>query len=241
MKRPAMILPIAFALLVTGSQAQEEPAKQAEQTYSLKRIAKVGDSHAYTLLIKTSFNGVEAVVTSKVKSKIVKVAADGGYTDESEETDTNVKVGDQDIAIPSEGPHNQSTDAKGYITEITGKSAEGSDYRTASAMALIYPAKAVKPGDTWQADFPANSKLGTFSAKANYTFNAVEKVGKEECARITWKYAESTTNAPLSAEGQMWIRLSDGILIKLRATVKNAPLDPSAPPADMTVEVDSVP
>ncbi len=225
MKLPVLIA--AAALSLAASARLDDP------TFTLKRVAKVGDTITYKLTVDAEFGGQKINVTAKTVDKVVK-ADDKEIQVESKQEETKIKFGDQEMDAPSEGASTTSYDARGLITDIKGENADSNAYRMANLTLVATPEKAVKKGDKWSHEFKGDDKKGSRAAKADYEVLDTEKVGGLDTVKVKWTYKETEGTEPASSEGTIWLHATDFSIVKVVGSLKGAPIPGAPAPMDLT-------
>lgn len=194
--------------------------------YLLKRTPKAGTVHKYKQEGKFEVSGQQIDYQSKSTQKIVKVADDGGYTEESVSSD--VTINGQE-GPGGGGPMTTTTKfgPKGEILEIKADNVDATAYRFANLALFITPEKEVKAGDTWTYDIKEDNKTGTVASKATFTLVGEDKVGSTDTVKVKFTIKESGADGA-SSEGTAWLDKSDMSMVKVSAKWANAPV-PGAP------------
>ena len=213
-------------------------AELAVQPFTLKRVAKVGDTLVYKLNVDADFGGQKVNVTGKATDKVVKVSENGEITTESKQTETKIKVGDQEIPMDEQPVQTTTSDAKGLVIKIEGDQVDSSVYRLSNMSVFRIPDSAVKVGDKWTHEFKADAKTGAVAGKSEYEVLAVEKVGSFETLKVKWTFKETEGGEPASAEGTVWVDTKDGSMVKAVGNYKAAPLPGAPGPVDMTITLE---
>ncbi|MBS1704300.1 MAG: hypothetical protein JST40_00385 [Armatimonadetes bacterium] len=208
-------------------------AHAGEATYGFKRTAKVGDELVMKINVELTIEDQQATIAGKSRSKVVKVESDGTIVEESKDEDLKFSVAGQEFPIPQEDAKKITYDPRGFVKEIEGDETEALDYRMSNLTLFVRPEKEVKVGESWTVEFKENAKTKIDGAKGEFKLEAIETVSGAECGKVTYKYAETSGSKPMSAEGTMWIRLKDGLMIKLNADGKNVPLEDEEHPNDL--------
>ena len=198
----------------------------AVDAYTIKRTPKVGEVHKYKQVGKFDVGGQEFEYEATASQKVAKVEDSGNYT--VEEAQSDVKLNGQEAPEGSgPGATNTTFSAKGEVLEIKGDRVEANTYRFANLAIFILPEKEVAFGDSWSYDIKEDKKLGSVAGKATYKLVGEEKIGSNDCLKLSYSVKESGSDAA-SSEGTVWIRKGDSTLIKMSAKWTNAPV-PGAP------------
>lgn len=226
---------ITSALLLIAALATTAFAADA---YSIKRVAKVGDTLKFKLVVDADFGGTKLNLTGTVNEKVVKVAENGDITTESSQSDTVIKFGDQEMPMNDDSVQTTITNKQGLILEIKGDMVDSNQYRLGNMSAIKIPEADIKVGEKWSHEYKADSKTGAVAGKAEYEVLAAEKVLGHDTVKIKWTYKEAEGAEPASAEGTAWISTKDGSTVKVTASYKAAPLPGAPAPVDMTVTLE---
>jgi hypothetical protein len=195
------------------------------QEYTLAHKPKVNDTLTFLMVIDLEFVGkTKATMTGKSIEKVLKVEEDGTYTVEVSNKDTVIDTDGEALPGRAEEPPVMKTfKANGDVVQLKGTRIGSSEYRLSNMNAFRLPDKAVKVGDSWTRDIPADTKTGMVPAKATYTIEALDKVGEIDALKVKYTYAEGSGQIPASATGYMWINPADATLLKSDLTLTNVP------------------
>ena len=200
-------------------------AGAAVQEHGLKRSPKVGDALKYKLKAELEFIGSgTGTLTGNSTERVLKVEADGSYTVQSETKDMVAEVEGTPLKGKDEAPMQTTFKANGDVVSLRGEKIGSLEYRISNLNAFRAPDKPVKVGDTWVRDIPADAKTGMVTERATFVFEAAEKVGEIDTAKVKYTYVEFVERDATSADGYFWVSLSDGSLVKSELGVKNMPL-----------------
>lgn len=224
---PLLILPLAGWVL---------------QTYSLKRITKIGDTAKYKVTMDVAFGDLEYKTTSVSDLKVVRVDDDGTFTTQTVQKETKIKIKGvaDEMTTPDSDATTASRRANGELVTLNGEKIDATSYRIDALYAFRAPDAAVKVGDKWSYEPKADLKTGSVAGKADFELVSIDKVGMWEAAKIKWTYRETEGTDPASSEGTLWIDTKDGALIKCEGKLKNAPLRDAPRPVDFSFTVERV-
>jgi len=217
------------ALLAVGAIAL------AAQEFTLKRVAKVGDVIKLKMSVDAEFAGTPIKVTATSIDKVIKVEENGNITTESTQTNMKIKFGDQEFDQDSDSPRVYVSKPTGELIEIKGDGVDHGYWRMANMNVLRMPDKPVKVGDKWTFEIAKDAKTGAVAAKHEYEVLGVEKVGRFECLKIKHTFKETEGSEPASANGTLWVDLSDGSLVKAETTQNKVPIPEAPAPMDMKI------
>lgn len=196
-------------------------ALAAQSTYSLKRAAKEGDVLKYSLKSELKFDDYGVSMTGIVTEKVTKVQKDGTYTIESKVSDMKALNDGQEVKQPDE-IQTITLKATGEPTTPESPAVGG----TRALTALIVPAKPVRIGDSWEADFKGDEASGNPPAKGTYKAEAKEKIGEFECVRVKYSIKqrpnkEANQEAAGTSNCTAWIDIKDGSIVKMEGSFKS--------------------
>lgn len=196
------------------------------QGVSLKRQVKEGDTHSYRMSLSFSMWGEEALYTSVLTEKVIKVEPNGTYAVETTQTDYKAKFGEEEMTLSSEDlpKATRVLTPAGEIVQLQGDLTNEAAYRLSNLDVFRPSDMSVSTGDTWKVELKANADTGTKATTIDYKVEAAEKVGDWDTLPVTFSYKETEGSDPATAEGKYWIRTSDGLVVKMEADWKNAPI-----------------
>ena len=206
---------------ITAIAAAMAIAAVAPQPVTLKRNAKVGDKLEYKMTIVLFTQGVEVNVALDSSEEVIKVGDDGSYTMLESQTNQVVTVDGNELPGGEEGEGTMTYAADGQITKIESDQLDGSAYRRANLMNMIWPAKPVDVGSKWKSTLEAEAGKTPFDIVKTYEILARE----QQLGRDTYKVKLSSeeSGGPASGEGTFWIEIKTGALVKAVGEMKSAP------------------
>lgn len=213
------------------------------QTYSLKRVTKIGDSAKYKVTMDVAFGDLEYKTTSISDLKVVRVDDDGTFTAQTVQKDTKIKIKGvaDEMTTPDSDATTATRRANGELVSINGEKIDATSYRLDALYAFRAPDSPVKVGDKWSYESKADAKTGAVSGKADFELMSIDKVGIWEAAKIKWTYRETEGADPASSDGTLWIDTKDGALVKCEGKLKSAPLRDAPRPVDFSFTVERLP
>ncbi len=239
MKRTLFCVAAALALLSTFAWAQDK-------AYTIERTYKAGDIGIYSFQMVANWAGAEVPASGVVERAVKEVKANGDvvfiYTDKGSKYVLNGEEAD----VPAEAPMTVTVDKRGKVLTIAtqkgslGMMPEGLLKLFAMISQCVLPDKAVKPADTWSAEFQNPSlKSGKFTLKS--TFVGTDKVGdttflklRETTSDLLLDIAEPGAGT-LSTQTTFWVVPDTGRVSKLETAMKNVPL-PGLGTVDVTMK-----
>lgn len=145
-----------------------------------------------------------------------------------------------DMAGQMTGPENFSTQTfskTGQLLKQEGGQTDQENPRATQMQQFYYPTQPVKMGESWTKDFKADSSKGLYEAKAKYTLEASEIVGKVDTWRVKYVYSEMTENMPMSSMGTAWIDKKNGEVVRMVGNYENAQFSNEMPPVNATFKM----
>jgi hypothetical protein len=208
----------------------------APQTYSLKRVAKIGDTAKYRLSMDVAFGDMQFKMTSTSTVKVVRVDEDGTVTTQTSQGEYKIKIKGvaDEMTAPDSEPTTAARKANGELVSLNGDRIDASSYRLDNLNAFHAPDNPVKVGDRWTFDSKGNTATGAVAGKAEFELLGIERVGPYEAAKVRWTYQETEGPTPATSEGTVWIDVKDGSLVKSEGKLKNAPLRDAPRPVDFS-------
>lgn len=192
----------------------------AQDAWVIKRVPTVGETVVYKFdaWIELSSEAA-ATMTSEVVEKVLEVEENGQYTVEAVQRNSTVVFDGQEHQVTPD-PIKTVYSTTGEILQlITDNPAP--PYRFANLSAFRYPDAAVKLGNKWTVEIPANAERQIEAATLVFTVEGTEQVSEWNTIRIKWDIKETTGTAPTSAEGFHWIEPSTGIMVKSTSAWRN--------------------
>ncbi len=216
-------------------------AAWAQDSFSLKRTPKVGDTMSYKLSVDLDVQGMAANYSATVKEKVVKVGSDGSFVIENSQASAKMTFSGQEQAIPDTGEVSKSTyAANGLVQLIEGSDADEGGYRLSTLQGFVIPDSPKKVGDRWEVKIPADKKTGVVAATAAYEVLAVETIGSRKTVKVKWNTKETEGSSPASADGTVWLDTTDFSLVRLEAKLTNAPVPGMGQSANMVVKLERI-
>lgn len=212
----------------------------AQDAFSLKRSAKVGDTQKYKIEVKADFGGQMIEFSATSVEKVVKVEADGALHVESSQAEAKVKFGDNEMEVPDQEATTMIYNADGLIREIKGEESDASSYRLAIASLTPTPEKPVKVGDKWTHTYKADSKTGAVAAKAAFEVLATEKWKSFDTLKMKITFEETEGDEKMTAVSTVWLDVKDFTVVRAESELKKAPLPGAPEPVDMTVKLERI-
>ncbi len=210
-------------------------AAYAGQAYDLKRVAKIGEAIKYRATADFVVQGQKISASWMQTDKVVKIDDQGNIVTES--TQSEFKVGGQEIGQQDAPVTTATTKPNGEIVELKGDRIDSKTYRLANMNVLRTPDQPVKVGDKWSYEVKPDVKTGSVKGRADYEALAEEKVAGFTTLKIKWTYKEADGPNGASTDGIAWISTKDGSLVKAAASFSHAPVA-GMPPTDMKFTVE---
>ncbi|MFZ4507290.1 MAG: hypothetical protein ACOYON_06295 [Fimbriimonas sp.] len=225
------------APLFTATAAFAVVALAAQASYSFKIKVEEGYVQKSKVTLKSDVGGMGVELGYLSDEKILKVEADGTYTEEVKTYEPSVLAGG--APVPQYGNTDRLETKKlspiGQLLETSDKATPFSLLSRASRMSSFPPPPApVKVGESWTYEFPAKDKL--VAAKVTYKFLAEEKVGKFDALKLEFEFAEAEGTKPIKAKGFLWVSKTNFRGVKGEALAENFPAPPGSPVQTMNVK-----
>ncbi len=176
--------------------------------------------------------GVQDVkFSATITNKVIEVKPSGDTVLEEKTSDVSLMLGEQDMSamVPSETATLTLKPNGKVVEKKSDQPDEMKNARLDNVNEFVYPDKALKVNETWVNKFSADKDKGTRAALATYTYLGMEKVGTADCYKVKYVYKETEGDAPMSAEGTMWLRVDGAGAQKADYTIKNVTFGPSQP------------
>lgn len=231
---------ISKKLVVVFASVLALSAIAGAQSFTLKRVAKVGETMKYKLTAEADFGGQAIQVSGTTLDKVVKVNDNGDIVVESTQSSMKVSVAGQEMEIPDQPGTTTTYKATGEVVEIKGEQTDASAYRMANLNVVKSPTGEIKVGDKWTYEVKADSKTGAAAGKAEYELLGSEKVGSWDSLKIKWTFKETEGSDPASSSGTVWIDAATGALVKAVGEYKNAPIPGAPGPISMKFTLERV-
>jgi hypothetical protein len=156
--------------------------------------------------------------------RVTAVDDDGGFAKTVRLEDAQVTFNDQTVPMPNQPTVLQSYDSRGVIQNIVGENTSPDVYRLEVLNTFVGMAGGHDVGDAWVLELPANGQKGWVATRGEYEFVAIEEINDEPAAKLRFDVTEKEGSLPASNTGTVWLRLSDGEILKLESSLENAPL-----------------
>lgn len=205
---------------------------------TLKRVAKVGDTASYKLVVEMEIEGMgELEVNADITDEVVKVEEDGTITVKSFTANQVVLMGGSPIQESGEVEVSTTTfAASGLIMKIETSQMYAGTYRFGSLINIMWPTKPVEVGSKWEAETKADAEKGTYDMTYNYKIVERGDLLGHDCFKIDFK-TEETSGGGASSEGTMWVDVKTGMTVKVDGDMFGAPLQDMEIDAHFVVEL----
>lgn len=226
----------AFAILAVAALGVSALAQD-----SIVWKPKVGDKSKHSMKIMSEFSGTDFEVNMVLSNEVKKVTAKEIVTHETM-GDFKIFMGGQPMDAmggPSGDdmvmePTVMTRDPRGMILSIEAPAAPGMDGQDDGGMmkrfmrmnSFQYPANPVNVGDEWKIEHAAIPAEGIAAARSVFTYKGQEVVNKIPVYKIEFAFSELTGSAPMGATGTLWLRMTDGELVRLTAAAVNMQMGP---------------
>lgn len=214
-------LPILIALSLTIT------ANAALDAFKLVRKPKLNESYTYKQTLTLEDTEGKMDIIGEITEKITKLNENGSYLAEVTDKTEKIKVEGEELEIGEESVHTATTLATGELelVEADDDPSEDGTYRFSNLTSLIYPKEEVNVGATWTHAFKEDSKKGTKDAEVTYKVESEEKLMGFDAVKVSLVGKEKAGSKPFSTAGTVWVRKSDGLMLKFEVEMKNLPID----------------
>lgn len=206
----------------------------ADDTFTLQRSLKAGDSFKYKLSVKATVSGIDGLLTGTAEEKVLKVGEDGTVEMQQAWKDSKVEFG----GTEQPGPEFNVTYVYGKRNELKGVKGESVDDATRASFAqleglrqLIAPENVVKVGDAWTAEIKPEALNGNIGSKIEFKLEAIEKLGEKE-ALVVKMVAKQSAPGAATSDMKLWIDRSSGWLLKADGAILKLPFPNLPVPID---------
>ncbi len=196
-------------------------AALAQDTSTLKSTPVKDAVVKYKLVASSKMDFGEGNVEGTVTTKILSVAADGGFVAESH---TLLKVTFTGGEIPIDQTGKTTFDANG---EIIGMESEGADesakvteIKASGLRGFHTPKTAVKVGDTWTYTREANSKNGDTGVKVDYKVEGAEELAGHKVFKVH-ATGKETGSGDGTIDATFWVDRASGLMVKSSGSLKH--------------------
>jgi hypothetical protein len=207
----------------------------AQDSIDLRMHPKQDEVRKYTMNISAQVGAlvnIEIVGLTTVKS----VQDNGDYTYESKITSQKMLVDSveqkQDIRPPAtckRSSHgmllaNSIPDGANRISQLTQ-----------FGRFLMLKDDSSVVGSSWDVKVDASDKLGIFGATATYKFAAKEQLDNLDVGHLTLDYKD--VDGVGTAKGDIWVRLTDGTVVKSELTFDKLTISDAIPPGSGKISI----
>lgn len=206
-----------------------------QDTLDLTFRPKANETRKYESKLNLEAMGHKVDISVKQTNKVVEVAANGDYKQETSVTEQKMLMDgeDQDQPISPQSWHRRS--AKGDLLELQQPFENPLSQCISFIRFPILADTAVKVGDKWTREFKKDDKLGVNPCTIKYEVTGKDKVGTADVAKVKFTYENDDKG---TASGEIWIRISDGTTVKLDGKIDS--VSQGQFPVSGTVKMDLV-
>ncbi|MFQ3669689.1 MAG: hypothetical protein SNJ61_12490 [Fimbriimonadaceae bacterium] len=230
---------IALVALAAGAFAYAQT-----DGISLVRQVKVGDTKRFKMSFEIDIMGMMAVYSATQVETVREVREDGSYIVQSTQNDVKIVFGDQDLPVDNTGSLTTVFERNGMVRSVESSEPDmggSAAFRIANMTSIVVPDTPVNVGSKWEQEIRGSAKTDNVGGKATYSVVATERVAGIETLVIEMRYVETSGEAPATAEGRIWLDVRDGSLVKLTATLRNAPFPQAPAPIDARLTIERIP
>jgi hypothetical protein len=149
------------------------------------------------------------------KATVVDVAANGDITSETVTEETEMRINGN--KMPSSNDPDKSTVVVSPVGQLVSRTTAKKDpeddktgVRMFIATQVIFPEKAIGPGDKWVQEYAARPDIGARTAHADFEVLAAEQSGGVECLKVKMVYRETEGKPAITITSTQWLEKSTG-------------------------------
>lgn len=216
----------SLALLAALGFHQPEPPK-----YTLVYVPIAGTKHTYKTTVTTGKAEDQVVSTVTADETVEEVLSEGRYSlrhkvTASEftykgKTETDSELENFAIVFKPDGT----------IEQFMGVAEEqqGAEARGMNIFGFYPPDAKVGVGEKWSKLVPKGSIADTVAIKANFTLEALEKLGEKDALKIIMENEETDCEDPSTFKGTLWLDAKDFTILKMEGETTTKYSDSTAP------------
>ena len=212
-------MPIRLALLASVALLAQTPTL-------LRWTPKEGDVVKTRTEATIRFAGNEAILSSIMLQKVIRVDPDGGYLVQATPSEGKVTMGGQDSPTGSLTVLTTYS-AGGEVKEIRGEGLDATVYRMANLTNFHAPTKAVTVGEVWTSEGKNDPRTGAVAWKSDYKVVAEEEKNGIATLKMEVTARETEGSDVGKATGFVWVG-KDGVVVRSEMTWTNVVV-PGAP------------
>lgn len=187
----------------------------AVANHSLRFTPAPEQSWVVELKVGLDEDGVKAEIEARFEHRVLQRVTNGEWLLSSKHLGTLTRLGSgeevADVRDQAETVARYSAD--GNLLRIERGANEPDAHRLAVATQFVSPPASVKPGDSWRVERRPDRPRGVPASTSRYEFVAIE----DEMAKVTFTFEETSGEVRQRVEGTWWVRLRDGMPMKLDA------------------------
>jgi hypothetical protein len=199
------ILWLTIALVSAGLRVGDQ------DSYDLRFAPKSGFTWSQKVELGVEQRNQKTEVEAVLEHKVMKVGKDGETVIRTVSKGAIMRTPSGEIADNRPNERTAKYSADGTLVSIESGMKDVSSYRQAFVTRYFAPPAKVKIGDKWRYERKADSPKGVPGLSVSYVFAEVEG----QNGKITFQLEEKGVSTPQKAAGTWWVRLSDGMPIRL--------------------------
>lgn len=234
--RPALTVGFVLTtglLLSSGASVGYVALRCAGQQITLQRLSKVGDKTRNEVKVSLTIQDQPVKIVQTFEATVLKIEGDSLV---SQTKDLTLEVDGQSAPIGDRPARAVKRTLRGIWLEDVTLDRDAGSSRLTLLITPLLPDKPIKPGDSWSYKYEPAKTPNSIAAEIKSSFVGVEKVDGVDAAKIKFEAKELSGEKPASAGGQAWLRLSDGVQIKLVAKAENVVLAGLPEPVTLSFE-----
>lgn len=219
---------LVAAALALGALA----VAQAPDTFSLRRVPTKGETLTFKFESRVSMYGIPVEFAATLRQTVTEVNPDGSFVVESFQTEGKASfeiAGPQgpkkaEQVLRDQGPTTTTYARDNVVTKIEAEGLDANAYRRAAITTLAVRRDAYRVGESWSVVLAGDVALGMVDTTLEYRVEAIEEQLGVQCARVHLSAKENAGSFPMTAEGKLWVSLTDGALVKSDLQHTNLPV-----------------
>jgi hypothetical protein len=207
------------------------------KTYSLRSTPLLGREQYFAFKLSVGSGSRIAEQEFRLKEKILKVEADGGYTSEITRTFNRLTLNGQDLERPTLAPVVARFDKRGNpIDRGEPQPMNPTVFTLVSVANFVPPPKPLPLGATYRGQIRFDARLQHTDANVAYKLAGLTSFGGEEAVKVTYTYRE--VENPVVFTGYFLFRTRDFTCVQLRGAGKNVVNADGLPTGTASVSMD---
>jgi hypothetical protein len=204
-------------------------APQAEVTLELRPVE--GSKYTYSYRSESEFPGDSTSVFTATFLYEVSKSSNGKISISQLVTNPTLLIDGNELGgLPDSFPKvTIQFDKYGEVLMEGTTLSDDVPLRTLQAEVVTFPAKPIKPGDSWKRTHKASGN--TPASDTAFKLEAMEKCQDLDCAKISIQFSESSQSSPMKVTGALWVERATGMLVKYDTNWQNVIWEEGIPAA----------